>query len=327
MASIRRRDFIAAAGSTAVVWPLVARAQRIERMRRIGVLTLLSSQDEGGRVADFVAGLRGLGYNEGHDLDIDYRYADGDTERLDLLARELVALKPDLIYAGEPTAARAVKRVAPTLPIVCASLGDHLSDLFASYAKPGGSVTGLAMIVEGLNAKQVEIALELVPGAMRIGLLVNPHGANRDFIIRQVEAATRTRGLTAFIEEAPAPEKLADTFEQFSRAQAVIIAPNGMFINQRRSIVELALRAGLPTIYQDRADVDAGGLASYGLDYSESYRRAAMFVDKILKGAKPGDLPIEFPTKLVLVINLKTAKAIGLEMPPSLLARADEVIE
>ena len=326
MFDMRRREFISLLGGAAV-WPTMAHPAG--RGPRIGVLTLLSSHDEGGRVADFVAGLRGLGYNEGHNLDIDYRYADGDTERLDPLARELVALKPDLIYAGEPSAARAVNRAAPTLPIVCASLGDHLTDLFASYAKPGGSVTGLAMIVEGLNAKQVEVALELVPGTMRIGLLVNPQGANRDFIIRQVEAATRTRGLTVFIEEALTPEKLAGAFEQFSKArvQAVIIAPNGMFINQRRSIVELALRAGLPTIYQDRADVDAGGLASYGLDYSESYRRAAMFVDKILKGAKPGDLPIEFPTKLVLVVNIKTARALGLTISPVLLARADEVIE
>ena len=197
---MRTREFITLLGGAAV-WPTMAHPAG--RGPRIGVLTLLSSHDEGGRVADFVAGLRGLGYNEGHNLDIDYRYADGDTERLDPLARELVALKPDLIYAGEPSAARAVNRAAPTLPIVCASLGDHLTDLFASYAKPGGNVTGLAMIVEGLNAKQVEVALELVPGTMRIGLLVNPQGANRDFIIRQVEAATRTRGLTVFIEEAP----------------------------------------------------------------------------------------------------------------------------
>jgi putative ABC transport system substrate-binding protein len=293
------------------------------------VLTLLSRHDEGGRVANFVAGLRGLGYSEGRNLDIDYRYAEGDTTRLDPLAGELIALTPDLIYAAEPSAARAVKKAAPTLPIVCASLGDHLHDLFASYAKPGGSVTGLAMTIEGLNAKQVEVAQEIVPGAMRIGLLVNPHGANRDFIVHQVEAATRTRGLTALIEEASAPEKLAGAFEQLSkaRAEAVIIAPNGMFINQRRSIVELALRAGLPTIYQDRADIEAGGLASYGLDYRDNYRRAALFVDKILKGAKPGDLPIEFPTKLKLVINVKTARAIGLTISPVLLTRADEVIE
>jgi putative tryptophan/tyrosine transport system substrate-binding protein len=185
------------------------------------------------------------------------------------------------------------------------------------------------MIVEGLNAKQVEVALEMVPGTVRIGLLVNPHGANRDFIFRQVEAATRMRGLTVLVEEAPTPEKLAGAFEQLSkaRAQVVIVAPNGMFINQRKSIVELALRAGLPTIYQDRADVEAGGLASYGLDYRENYRRAALFVDKILKGAKPGDLPIEFPTKLDLVVNIKTARVLGLTISPILLARADEVIE
>jgi putative tryptophan/tyrosine transport system substrate-binding protein len=326
MLHLRRRDFIAMLGSTAA-WSTMAHPA--ERGPRIGVLTLLSRHDEGGRVADFVAGLRGLGYNEGHNLHIEYRSADGDTARLDPLARELIALTPDLIYAAEPSAARAVHKAAPTLPIVCPSLGDHLPDLFASYARPGGSVTGLAMIVEGLNAKQVEVALEMVPGTVRIGLLVNPHGANRDFIFRQVEAATRMRGLTVLVEEAPTPEKLAGAFEQLSkaRAQVVIVAPNGMFINQRKSIVELALRAGLPTIYQDRADVEAGGLASYGLDYRENYRRAALFVDKILKGAKPGDLPIEFPTKLDLVVNIKTARVLGLTISPILLARADEVIE
>jgi putative tryptophan/tyrosine transport system substrate-binding protein len=168
---MKRREFITLLGSTAA-WSTMAHPA--ERGPRIGVLTLLSRHDEGGRVADFVAGLRGLGYNEGHNLHIEYRSADGDTARLDPLARELIALTPDLIYAAEPSAARAVHKAAPTLPIVCPSLGDHLPDLFASYARPGGSVTGLAMIVEGLNAKQVEVALEMVPGTTRIGLLVNP---------------------------------------------------------------------------------------------------------------------------------------------------------
>jgi len=207
-----------------------------------------------------------------------------------------------------------LKNAAHDLPIVCPTLGDGLPDLFASYAKPGGSVSGIAIMVEDMNGKQVEVALEVVPGTTRIGLLVNPTGANRDLVTQQVEAATRARSATTLIEEARRPEELAPAFDRLgkARAQAVIVAPNAMFINQRMLITQLALAAGLPTIFQDRGDVAAGGLASYGIDERENHRRAALFVDKILKGARPGDLPIEFPTKLTLVINLKIAKALGI---------------
>jgi putative ABC transport system substrate-binding protein len=324
---LRRRKFITLLGGAAVTWPLMAGATA--KRPRIGVLTLLSRQAEGGRIADFAAGLRELGYIDGRNLDLDYRYADGDTERLNALARELIALAPDVVFAGEPSAARAVKNSAPALPIVCPLLSDLLPDLFASYARPGGSVTGMASLVEGLNGKQVELVLEVVPATMRIGLLVNPTGANRDFVTQQVEAAARARGVTTLTEQARTPEDLATAFDAFvkAQAQAVIVAPNGMFINQRRSIVEFALAARLPTIFQVQGGVEAGGLASYGVDEGENSRRAALFVDKILKGARPGDLPIEFPTKLLLAVNLKTAKALGLEIPATLLARADEVIE
>jgi putative ABC transport system substrate-binding protein len=324
---IRRREFIVTLGTAAAAWPMVARTAA--KRPRIAVLTLLSRRDEGGRIADFVTGLRELGYIEGRNLDMDYRYADGDTERLSALTRELIALAPDVIYAGEPSAARAVKAAAPDLPIVCPVLSDRLPDLFASYARPGGSVTGIASIVEDLNGKQVELALEVVPGMMRIGVLVNPTGANRDFVMQQTEAAARARGVTTLVEQARRPEDLRSAFEQFAKAevQAVIIAPNGMFINQRRSIVELALAARLPTIFQDQRNVEAGGLASYGVDEHEYSRRAALFVDKILKGARPGDLPIEFPTKLLLAVNLKTARALGITISATMLARADEVIE
>jgi len=324
---VNRREFIALLGGLAAVWPLAARGAR--NRPRIGVLTLLSRSDEGGRVAHFLAGLQGLGYSEGQNLDIDYRYADGDTGRLNALARELIALAPHVIYAGEPSAARAAKNAAPTLPIVCAALTDRLPDLFASYARPGGSVTGIAGMVENMTGKLVEVALEIVPGAARIGVLVNPTAAARDFVTQQIETVARARGLTVLMEQARQPEELAAAFDRLAKgqAQAAIIAPNSMFINERRSIVALALSTGLPAIFQDREDVLAGGLASYGIDYRENYRRAALFVDKILKGARPGDLPIEFPTKLDLTVNLKTARALGLEVPPTLLARADEVIE
>jgi len=324
---LQRREFITLLGSAAGVWSLAAGAAA--KRPRIGVLTLLSRQDEGGRIADFVAGLRELGHIEGQNLDLDYRYADGDTERLNTLARELIGLAPDVIYAGEPSAARAVKRAAPDAPIVCPVLSDRLPDLFVSYARPGGSVTGIASIVEDLNGKQVELALDVVPGMVRIGVLVNSTGANRDFVTQQTEAAALARGVTTLVQQARRPEDLATAFDRFAKAQAqaVIVAPNAMFINQRRSIVELALAARLPTIFQDHGDVQAGGLASYGVDERENRRRSALFVDKILKGARPVDLPIEFPTKLLLAVNLKTARALGITISPAVLARADEVIE
>jgi len=204
---MKRRAFITLLGGAAAAWPLAARAA--EKRPRIGVLTLLSRRDEGGRIAQFLAGLRGLGYSEGQNLDIDYRYADGDTGRLNALARELITLAPDVIYAGEPSAARAAKNAAPALPIVCGVLTDRLPDLFASYARPGGSVTGIAGMVEDMTGKLVEVASEIVPGATRIGLLVNPTGANRDFVTQQIETAAHARGLTVLMEQARQPEELA----------------------------------------------------------------------------------------------------------------------
>jgi putative ABC transport system substrate-binding protein len=245
------------------------------------------------------------------------------------LAQELIALGPDVIFAEEPSPARAVKALAPDLPIVCPALHGRLPDLFGSYARPGGSVTGVAAMVEDLNTKLVELAHEVVPGLKLIGLLVNPAGANRMLFAEQVEAGARARGVTTRLEEARLPAELVPALDRMAKAgaQVVIVQPNGMFINQRETIIGQALAARLPTIFQEREDVEAGGFMSYGVKPTERSYRAAAFVDKILKGAKPGDLPIEFATNVELVINLKTAKALGLTIPPSLLAHADEVIE
>ena len=310
---MRRREFIALIGAAAG-WPsiLLAAGQRA----RVGLLTLLSQDDQGGRIAAFVVGLRELGYVPGQTVDIDYRFARGDTEQLRALARDLIALAPDVIFAGEPTAARAVKVLAPSLPIVCPALTDRLPDLFVSYARPGGSVTGLANIVEGLTTKLVELGHEVLPGLMHIGLMVNPVGANRDMVVEQVDAAARAHSVTVFVQEAREPDDLAPALDRLAQAgaQIVVIVPNGMFINRRRTIIEKALAIGLPTFFMQRQDVEAGGLMSYGINQTETSRRAAVFVDKILKGAKPGELPIEFPTKIELFINLKTAKALRLEI-------------
>ena len=293
-----------------------------------GVLTLLSSPDDE-RIAAFVAGMRELGYVGGKTVDIHYRFAEGETTRLRPLALELIALAPTVIFAGEPSVARVVKALAPNLPIVCPVLTDRLPDLFASYARPGGSVTGLASIVEGLHAKLVNLAHDVFPGLMRIGLLINPAGANQAMFKEQVDEAARARGMTTLVEEASRPDDLATAMDRIVMAggQIVMVAPNGMFINQRKAIIRLALAAALPAIFEQRQDVEAGGFMSYGVNETEGSERAAAYVDKILKGAKPGDLPIEFPTKIELVINLKTAKALGVDVPLHLQQLADEVIE
>jgi putative ABC transport system substrate-binding protein len=276
----------------------------------------------------FVDGLRRLGYAQGRNLDMDHRY--GDVEKLKPLAHELIALKPDILVASSPSAAIAFKSVAPTLPIVCLSLTDAgIPHLFASYARPGGNVTGMAQSVEGVTGKLVEVAQEIFPGARRIGFLSNPSGASMRFFAQSVDVAARARGMVVRTEEAATGGELASAFGRFGKqgVQAVIVPVNGLFFSQGMQIAQLALAVRLPTVAADRQYIEAGLLASYGIDQRESYRRGAGYVDRILKGAKPGDLPIEFPTRIELTINLKTAKALGLDLPPSLVTRADEVIE
>jgi putative ABC transport system substrate-binding protein len=276
----------------------------------------------------FVDGLRRLGYAQGRNLDIDHRY--GDVEKLKPLAQELIALKPDILVADSPSGAIAFKSVTPTLPIVCLALTDAgIPDLFASYARPGGNVTGMAQSVEGVTGKLVEVALEIIPGARRIGFLTNPRGASMRLFAESVDVAARARGIAVLTEEVATGGEPASAFGRFAKqgVQAVIVPVNGLFFSQSTQIAQLALAARLPTVGAERRYIEAGLLASYGIDQRESYRRGASYVDRILKGAKPGDLPIEFPTRIELTINLKTAKALGLDLPPSLVTRADEVIE
>jgi putative ABC transport system substrate-binding protein len=324
---IERRKFLATLGGAVAAWPLAARAQQTraaDASPRIAFLTLGLQEN----YPAFIDGLRRLGYAQGHNLDIDYRY--GPVEKLEPLARELIALKPDILVASAPSAAIAFKRVAPTLPIVCLGLTDAgIPHLFASYARPGGNVTGMAQSVEGVSGKLVDVALEVIPGARRIGFLSNPEGASMRLFVQSVDVAARARGMAVLTEEATTGGELASAFGRFGKqgVQAAIVPVNGLFFSQSTQIAQLALAARLPTVAADRQYVDAGLLASYGIDQRESYRRGASYVDRILKGAKPSDLPIEFPTRIELTINLKTAKALGLDLPPSLVTRADEVIE
>src|SRR5215212_3826702 len=326
---MRRREFVAGLAGTMAL-PFGAGAQQPPRVRRLGILTLLSQRDDvDERISAFIAGLRELGHIPGGTIEIDYRFAEGDTERLPSLAKELIALAPDVIFAGEPSPARVLQSITHDLPIVCPALTDRVADLFGSYARPSGNVTGISSNVEGLSARLVGISHELIPGLARIGLLLNPAGASRELIREQVRTAAQARGTSAIIEEARTPDQLAPALERIIKAEAqiVIVPDNGLFINKREIIIANALAAHLPTVFQQRKAVEQGALVSYGVNVAEASRRAARLADKILKGARPGDLPIEFPARIELVINLRTAKALGLSIPQSLQARADEMIE
>ena len=325
---IGRRELLVALGGAAAAWPLAARAAGPRP--RIAVLSINSEQDERKNIVAFVDGLRALGYVTSQNVDIDYRYAEGDTTRLKPLAQELIAFKPDVAFTNSPSPAVAVQSVAPRLPIVCPQISDFLvPNLVVNYARPGGSVTGMASTVEGVATKLLELALDAVPGSTRIGFLANPAGASMALWVQQVETAARARGVTLLIQEARTPDDLAPAFDGLAkqRSQAVIVPANGLFQSERTRIVQLALAARLPTIMAYPQDVEVGGFASYGVDARENYRRAAAYVDKILKGAKPADLPVLQSTKFEFVINLQTARALGLEVPNSIQLLADAVIE
>lgn len=325
---LSRRELIILAGAVAAL-PPAAHAQQRNRLHQIAVLTLRTSEEAATFVAVFRDQLRSLGYAEGQSVKIDYRYAEGDTTRLNQLGRELISLKPEVVLAVEPSCARAIKSIAPSLPIVCIALTDEvIPELAASYARPGGSVTGIAITVEGLMGKLVELTLEIVPKATRVGLLYNPAGASMQLFAGSIEAAASSLGVSVLVEQVITADDLKPAINRLSKNnQALIIPPNGLFQSYRALTMQLALADQMPTIVAEREFVEVGGLASYGVDTKESYRLAAAYVGKILNGSKPGDLPIEFATKLELVINLRTAKALSLTIPDTLLARADDVIE
>jgi len=325
---MKRREFIALLGGAAFAWPRAARAAGGHS--RTGVLEIKSAESDAHNLAAFRDGLQRLGYVEGQTVDIDYRYADGDTNGLTALAQELVQLKPDVVMTDSPSPTRAVKRIAPGLPIVCAAFNEsYIPSLAVSFAHPGGSVTGIANDVEGLFGKLTELTLDAIPGTTKIGFLANPAGASMVHFEQQVQSAAAARGVEVQIERVEKRDDFDGAFQRLSggKVQAIIVPPNGLLTAGRKRIVELSLALRLPLIYAENDGADAGGLARYGVNSSESYRRTAIYIDKILKGAAPGDLPIEFPTKLDLVINLRTARALGLTVPPTLLDRADEVIE
>jgi putative ABC transport system substrate-binding protein len=326
---MRRREFITLIG-VAVACPLVARAQITPKRPLVGYLESGRQDAVRARDAAFLAGMREFGYAEGEDFDIAYRFADNDYTRLPSLAQELVELRPAVIVTAVTTAAVAAAKVTRTVPIVSAILNDPIREgVIASYAHPGGNVTGIMNTIEGLPGKLLEITLELVPRVTRIGFLNNPENISTMVQWREIETAAKGRGMQAKNREIRSVDDLPAAFNALAKdgVGAVIVSRDTVLLGAAPRIAELALAARLPTIAGQSEEVRAGELVSYGTSLTANTRRAAYFVDKILKGDKPGDLPVEFPTKLEFAINLKTAKALGLAVPQILLATADEVIE
>jgi len=327
---MKRRTFITLLGGAAAGWPFTARAQTSMKRPLIAWLSLGERTSSWVFVEAFLQGMREHDYVEERQFDIVYRFADGYIERLPSLAEELVRLNPDVILAPASGPAVAAKKATATIPIVTPALADavHLG-LIASESRPGGNVTGITPYVAGLPAKQMELAREVVPGAAKIGVLANLSDPKAPPQWQELEAAGRELGVNVIAEDVSTPDDLDGAFQALARQRVdvLIVLQTSMLVSERRKIAALAAATRLPAIYGYREHVDDGGLVSYGVDLRACFRRGAYYVHKILKGVPPRDLPVEFPTKLELVINLKTAKALGLELPPTLLARADEVIE
>jgi putative tryptophan/tyrosine transport system substrate-binding protein len=330
--SMRRREFITLLGGTAVTWPLSARAQQpAGRVYRVGYLATGSREEQPGLIEAFVEGLRSVGYRVGENVVIEYRFANGEMERLPALAADLVRLGVDVIATGNTANTVVAIKATTTIPIVMANSIDPVgAGLVATLARPGGNVTGFTQDTGNeLNGKRLEFLKEILPNISRVGILWNPDfAANRNRLTLMWEV-TQPLGLTLVPAEARGLYALEQAFATMvtERAQAFVMLVDPVLFNYRSQISVMALRDRLPAISGPREFAEAGLLLTYGANLQDLFRRVAVFIDRIFKGAKPADLPIEQPTKFELVINLKTAKALGLTVPPTLLTRADYVIE
>jgi putative ABC transport system substrate-binding protein len=328
---MNRRAFTALIAGAAA-WPLTARAQQAERMRRIGVLLSLSASDPQGqaRLEAFVKGLQELGWSDGHNVRIDTRWSDGDADRSRRYAVDLVALAPDVILASGGSVAGPLLQVTRTVPVVFTLTPDPVGAGFvASLARPGGNATGFTQIEYGMSAKFLELLKEVAPHVTRAAVLRDPaiaQGIGQFAVIQSVAPSLRMEVIPIDIRNAGDIERALTAFAQ-SSGGGLIVPGSGLATVHRELIITLAARHKLPALYSTRYFVTGGGLISYGTDLIAPHRLAAHYVDRILKGEKPADLPVQAPTKYELVINLKTARALGLEVPTTLLARANEVIE
>jgi len=325
-----RRVFISLVAGGLLAAPLAAEAQPAGKVPRVGVLSGGSPSDPVPRGVDAVQqGLRELGYVEGQSIAIEYRWAEWKYERLPALAAELVRLKVDVIVATVAVAIQAAKHATKAIPIVMVANDPVAAGFVASVARPGGNITGLSMMTPEVVAKQLELLREVVPKISRVAVLGNPANPGNAPQVRAAETAARALGVRLQPLEARGPSEIDRAFAAMTRerAGAFLVLLDPMLAGQREQIADLAAKGHLPAMYALRQHVEVGGLMAYGADIFDLFRRTAIYVDKILKGAKPADLPIEQPTKYELVINLKTAKVLGLTIPPSLLQRADQVIE
>jgi putative ABC transport system substrate-binding protein len=324
---MRRRDLLVVLGGT-VVWPLAAAAQTPARIYRLGFLGPTS-----GPVPEhqaFFDALSKLGYREGENLIVERRFAAGEDSRLPAFAAELVRMGVDVIVAQSTTATQAAKDATTLIPIVMGSTADAIgSGIVASLSHPGGNVTGISFLGSEWSVKHVQLMLELRPGASRFAYLANFLFLPEPLMYRGMHAAAVGQGVEMLLYDIRRAEDYEPAFASMSetRVDGLVVAPNSLHRERRRQLVALAARYRLPVVYGSRDMVESGGLMSYGINFQDLWRKAADYVDRILKGGKPGDLPIEQPTKFELVLNLKTASALGLTIPQSILARADEVIE
>jgi putative tryptophan/tyrosine transport system substrate-binding protein len=324
---MNRRTFMGSVAGGLLAVPLAARAQQVAKVYRVGILETIPAAQNAAKFDALRKGLRDLGYVEGRNLIIEYRSADGRAERFPALASELVRLKVDLIVTRGTPAAKAAKSTTGTIPVVMAAMGDPLV-VVASLAHPGGNITGVTTFSTELTGKRIELLKELVPSLSRVALLHNMGNPVAPPEWEETKTAARSLGVQAELLDVRSQDDLSRAFELAVRqhVDALLIGIDGLTQMHQQSIVDLAARHKLPAVYPDREFVEAGGLIAYAVNYPDLYFRAAGLIDKIFKGAKPAELPVEQPTKFEVVINLKTAKALGITIPQSLLLRADEVI-
>ena len=324
-----RREFVTLLGGAAA-WPLAARAQQSHRVPRIGVLLLGTPASFAGRTQAFVEGLRDLGYVEGSTVAIEWKWGQDQVERLPDLAAELVSAQVDVIVTGGTPPAKTLKNATRTIPIVMAIVGDPVAaGLVDSLARPGGNATGFSIVATDLSGRRLQLLKEIVPGLSSVAVLSNVANPQSQMELGETQSAARRLDLRLHSVPISADTSIEDALEKIKKepVQALIVVTDAILYSQRRQILDWAAGNRLPAMYPYREFPDAGGLVSYAPNVSDLFRRAASYVDRIIKGANPGDLPVEQPTKFELVINLKTAKSLGLDIPPGVLAIADEVNE
>jgi ABC-type uncharacterized transport system substrate-binding protein len=331
---MERREFITLLGGAAAAWPLAARAQQPDRVRRIGVLLGLAEDDPEAKalLSEFTQGLSELGWVEGRNLRTDVRWAPGSTDLMHTFAKELVDLQPDVILANSTPVTAALKRETQTIPIVFTIVADPVGSGFvASLPRPGGNITGFSPLEASMTSKWLELLTEIAPGLQRAAMMFNPDTAPfvRSYFLSSFETAARSLKVTPIAAPVYSDAEIESAITALGREPGggLLAMPDNFVDIHRASIISLAARNNVPAVYQNPVSARDGGLLSYGVDFRDIFHRAARYVDSILGGAKPSELPVQMPIKYLMVINLKAAKALGLTVPPSILLRADEVIE